>query len=391
MKKIMVKVFRDIPSSALLMIGFSLTIFISMVCCGLVNSILNSKESDIKESCYMNIYHTGRVVEEDDNGTFSYIEEGAQIIEFDTIYSIMKKNNINFHVQDFVHIGDGQEEQKTAVIIYSFNETIPFSLESGYIDWSEDERTVIIGESIKPFMTRMDNENYLYVNGVYYKVTGVAENNGSGGYDSSLYFVMNSNDNNNFPTYVREKTVSDIMNGFKREITVYGNDSGIEDNLSNVKAELENNYSLHVDIDNESSIEMTENKAVNFLYRNLNMVFMPLLFLFSIGSCYSITSLWVKVRRTEIAIRITYGFGKFKMYMWIMKEIGILLGISLTVSVSMRVLYLAAFGELYTLSDNIIYDILIVSGGMLITLVITSFGAYKYSKSIIPAVILKEL
>lgn len=377
MKNAMVKVFRDIPSSVLLMVGFGLTIFIAMVCCGLVNDIINSQDIINNENVnyyYMDMYNPSGDTER---------------VGFDEIYGIMEKYSLDFYIHDFVHIGEGQEEQKRADLIYSFDGIVPFSLKNGYLDQEGDKSTVIIGESLKPFVTKRDNGDYLYVGGVYYKVTGVVENKGFGGYDSSVYFIQKSNDGS-LHNLVK-KAADEISGGASKEFTIYGKGSETEDNMYKAKAELENNYLLQVGIGSEPSDDMTESKAVNFFYENLNKVFMPLLFLFSIGSCYSITSLWVKVRKTDIAIRVTYGFGRLKLYKWIMGEIGILLGISLAATVLVWIIYMAASGELHTLKDNIIYDILIMAGAMAITLSITSLGAYKYSKSIIPAVALKEL
>lgn len=393
MKKIMIKVFRDIPSSVLLMMGFCLTIFITMVCCGLVNNILNSKQNTIDESItcyYLNMYHTERVIEEYESGFLSHVEDSAEKIRFDFIYDVMKKNSVNFYGTSQVHIGAGQEQQRLATVIYAFDETIPFKIKSGFVDWEGQEHTVVIGESIIPFVTKLNNEDYLYVDGEYFKVTGVAVNDGSGGYDSSIYFI-NGQNADNVPQNMINEIISDIMFGLVTEITAYSNNFEIVNHIRTVKSELENNHSLHIDIESESSKGITENEAMNFLYEMLNKVFMPVLFIFSLGSCYSITSLWVKVRRTDIAIRITHGFGRFQMYKWMMKEISILLGISIVVSVAMRIFYLALFGELSTLTDNTIYDILIIGGAMCITLLITSLGAYRYSKSIIPAAALKEL
>lgn len=60
-------------------------------------------------------------------------------------------------------------------------------------------------------------------------------------------------------------------------------------------------------------------------------------------------------------------------------------------SLSMRILYLALFGEQYTLAENIGYDLLVIAGVVLITVFITSLGVYKYLKLIVPAEALKEL
>lgn len=303
----------------------------------------------------------------------------------------MEKYNVNFYSGEFVYIGEGQEQQRKATVIYHFDKTLPFSLESGYVDWDEDEYTVVIGESIKPFVIQRENEDYLYVDGEYYKVTGIAKNYGSGGYDSSIYLLADKNGLKNVQEKVSKELISDIMVGFSREITAYSNNPKIVENINAAKKELENNYPLHIDIESESAEGMTESDVMNFLYENLNKFFMPILLFFSIGSCYSITSLWIKVRKTDIAVKITYGYGKAQIYKWILKELSILLGISLVISLMTRAIYMAVYGELHLLVENVGYDVLIIAGAMCITLFVTSLGAYKYSKEIIPAEVLKEL
>lgn len=388
------RILRDVPSSILLMVGFGLTLFITMVCCGLVKDILNSKKKNADNSLtyyYLNLYHTDRVIENYENGTLSYAEEESERIQFEPIYKIMEKYNVNFYSGEFVYIGEGQEQQRKATVIYHFDKTLPFSLESGYVDWDEDEYTVVIGESIKPFVIQRENEDYLYVDGEYYKVTGIAKNYGSGGYDSSIYLLADKNGLKNVQEKVSKELISDIMVGFSREITAYSNNPKIVENINAAKKELENNYPLHIDIESESAEGMTESDVMNFLYENLNKFFMPILLFFSIGSCYSITSLWIKVRKTDIAVKITYGYGKAQIYKWILKELSILLGISLVISLMTRAIYMAVYGELHLLVENVGYDVLIIAGAMCITLFVTSLGAYKYSKEIIPAEVLKEL
>lgn len=111
------RILRDVPSSILLMVGFGLTLFITMVCCGLVKDILNSKKKNADNSLtyyYLNLYHTDRVIENYENGTLSYVEEESERIQFEPIYKIMEKYNVNFYSGEFVYIGEGQEQQRKA-------------------------------------------------------------------------------------------------------------------------------------------------------------------------------------------------------------------------------------------------------------------------------------
>ena len=230
----------------------------------------------------------------------------------------------------------------------------------------------------------------MLVDGEYYEVTGILENSGSGGYDSSIYFV-NDNIYENVPENIDYEFESDIAFGLIPEIVVFMKDEKDVEKLNAAQRELEQQLPLNVSISSEPSKDVNDDDIINSVYEKLNKIFLPVLLIFSIGSCCSISSLWIKVRKTDIAIKLIYGFSRYKIFSWILNELSVLLGISLLSLLTIRVTYLAIYSDISLNRVNIIYDALIILGAMLITLFITSFGAYRYSKLIVPATVLKEL
>lgn len=390
MKNLFRVIFRDIPSSVLLMVGFGLTIFIAMLGSDLVNNIMNSRESDNNGvyNYYLDMYHTDRVIEDLGDMQALYLEDSAEEFVYEDIYKIMVDNNINFYNQDGVYVGKGQEQQFTATSIISLDKTEPFILSEGYVDWS-DKNTVIIGESIKDYTDIIDNKEYLLVNGTYYEVTGVLENNGSFEYDSSIYFI-NIDQKEKITQSINRGLIDKIDAGLNGSMVVFSKDSDILDKINIVKKQMEEELPLSISVNSEPTrIEDKDN--TNFLYENISKVLLPIFMVFCIGSCCSISSLWVKVRKTDIAIRLTYGFSNSKMYRWILKELCTLIGISLLCLLLLRGIYFMIFSDILITKATIGRDMLMISGAVIITLVITSCRAYLYSKLIVPAEVLKEL
>lgn len=390
MKNLFRVVFRDVPSSVLLIVGFGLTIFIAMLGSDIVNSIIKSQKSDNGElyKYYLEVYHADRVSENYGDGQLTYVDEDAKNISYSDIYNIMYNSGVNFYNQGFVDIGEGQEQQFMATSIISFDKTQPFALIEGYVDWS-DKNTVIIGETIINYVTTIDNKKYLLVNGVYYEVTGILENTGSVGYDSSIYFV-NNKIRKNVPDIIYSEIEDSIMFGLNTNLVVFADNEKILNKINIIKNEMEEKLRLRVSF-TDKPLVMEEKDITNRLYEKLNKIFLPLFMIFCIGSCCSISSLWVKVRKTDIAIRLTYGFSNFKMYRWILKELSILIAIALLCLLVLRSIYFMMFSGVLINKASIECDILIISGAVIITLMITSFRAYLYSKLIVPAEVLKEL
>lgn len=190
MREKLIRIYRDIPSSFLIIIGFSLTIFVTLVSAeffaGLIKSENEKKDADY-DICYFNVSHSDRIKEERDGYYYMYTKENADKVSFDDINNILSKNKLNFCIENFVHIGTSQEIQRLATFIYTYDDTVPFTLKKGYVNYSGDELSVVIGESIEEYTEKVNGVKCLYIEGNYYKVAGVAVNNETGEYDSSLY------------------------------------------------------------------------------------------------------------------------------------------------------------------------------------------------------------
>ncbi len=386
------KVLRDIPSSGLMIIGFGMILFLAIVCTNLMNSMLNANSGNDRHVAmqYMNLEHTQRVAEVYEEGTLTYVEEGTEEIQFESIYEAMKIHEMDFIINDFVYIGEGQEVQRLASVIYTFDNTFPVELQSGYVDWTPGGYNVVIGESIDSYTINKKGKKYLCLNGEYYQVTGIAKNNNSGQYDSSVY-VIGGEETNNVNVSAETELADSIMFGLFTELKVYGREEKLlQKKIQAVKEEMENNHQLKVQ-SSKNAQEMTENEATNFLFENMNKVFMPLLLLFSIGNSYSITALWVKARRLDIAVRMTYGCTKGQIMGWIFGEMSVLMGLAAVGTAVLGSIYAKIYENGNGWLDYILYDIGLIGCAILFTLVVTTIGAYKYSKKIIPAAVLKEL
>lgn len=82
------KIFRDIPSSLLLIIGFCLTMFVAMKSCEFVNKVMGSKSADKGyEMYYMNFMHSDvEMLNTEMTDSEDYLS--VQWVKFKDIYNI---------------------------------------------------------------------------------------------------------------------------------------------------------------------------------------------------------------------------------------------------------------------------------------------------------------
>lgn len=391
MREKLIRVYRDIPSSLLIIIGFSLTIFVTLVSAEFFSRLIISGDKRINADCdiyYFNINHSDRIKEGHDGYYYMYTEETAEKVRFDDIHNILYKNKLNFCIENFVHIGTSQEIQRLATFIYTYDKTVPFVLQRGYVDYDNNGLSVVIGESIEEYTEKINGVKCLYIDGNYYKVTGVTVNNETGEYDSSIYLI--GNQKNAVTGIAEEEFETKIIAGATYEMTIYGYNESILEAVKKSKEEYERDYPVEIEISEEKT-EYTEKNLVNKLYSNMYKIFLPILFIFCVNGCYNISYLWIKVRKYDIAIRYTYGYSRFQIYCHILKEMSFLLVNAVVFTAILKLMYTLIFDDFNNITNNILYQVGIVICSLGVILLFTSVGAYRYSKKIIPADVLKEL
>lgn len=391
MKEKCIKIFRDIPSSFLLIIGFCLTMFVTMKLCGLVNKVSGNKlEDKCYKIYYMNFAHSEIITEENNERTYKYVDSSSQWVSFEDIYNIMNENKLNFYINYMEHIGESQEIQRNVTYIYNFDDTYPFEYKKKMKINSKNEPVVVIGESIVDYTSKIGDGYYLNIEGDYYEVAGITVNNEVGEYDSSIYFISDYVGNEKYYKDAEYDFETSVMSASEYCVYAYGGDEEIVTVINKSKTDCEEKFPIKISISTEET-GYTEKSVTNIIYRNINIIILPMLFIFCINSCYCITYLWVKARRNDIAIKYTFGYSKGQIYCWIMKEISPLIVIAMTVTIVIKILTDLVMNNGLVFNYRILYDAFIIIGSVIITLLITSIGAYRYSGKIIPAEVLKEL
>ena len=390
MREKCIKIFRDIPSSLLLIIGFCLTMFVAMKSCEFVNKVMGSKSADKGyEMYYMNFMHSDvEMLNTEMTDSEDYLS--VQWIKFKDIYNIMAEKKLNFCINNFAYIGESQEIQRAVTYIYNFDDTYPFEYKKRMKTDSEYEPVVVIGESVVDYTNKIGDSYYLNIEGRYYEVAGIAANNEAGGYDSSIYFIGGHIENSKYYKDAEYEFETSLMSNVGYCIYAYGKNKGVVTQINEVKIECEEEYPVNISVSTEET-DYTEKNITNIIYKNINKIFLPVLFIFCINSCYCITYLWVKARKYDIAVKYTFGFSKGQIYGWIMKEIGILIGIAVIITIAGKIVFDLIYKNGLNFDYRILYDIIIITGSIVVTLLITSIGAYRYSNRIIPAEVLKEL
>lgn len=77
MREKIIKIFRDIPSSVLLIIGFCLTMFVTMVSCEFIDRLIgnaNEAGNNKYNTYYLSFTHSERIIEDAGELIYTYEE-----------------------------------------------------------------------------------------------------------------------------------------------------------------------------------------------------------------------------------------------------------------------------------------------------------------------------
>ena len=246
------KIFRDIPSSLLLIIGFCLTMFVAMKSCEFVNKVMGSKSADKGyEMYYMNFMHSDvEMLNTEMTDSEDYLS--VQWVKFKDIYNIMTEKKLNFCINNFAHIGESQEIERVVTYIYNFDDTYPFEYKKRMKTDGEYEPVVVIGESIVDYTNKIGDSYYLNIEGRYYEVAGIAVNNEVGGYDSSIYFIGDYIENARYYKDAEYEFETSLMSNVGYCIYVYGKNKGVVTPINEVKTECEEKYPVNISFSSSS-------------------------------------------------------------------------------------------------------------------------------------------
>ena len=370
------KFFRERYSTLLLIIGLTLSFFVAINTLTSLNKV--EKEQDRKNRHTYSIEYDISLIpeyEETDGEMIFKADEEEYADKFESFINTFQCNGGNlFLYGNFNFIGDGFDNPITYIPL-SVNEKFCEKFIWGGLPNKESiknkEKAAIVSESMKEYIYSIDNERYIDINGIPYKVTGMYE----------TFFEVNSGKDMDiciFYDCLDEKIKNDIKNekaGFLLEIA-YGSselsEKEFQENFNKFKTIIKNgNYRIEK-INNRK--EPSAKNNLLYAKLRLNMIFMYVVLGFTLINCMMISNIWIKRRYNEFVIRRTYGYSMRDMVVLLIKDLSGYIGCALASSIILQTIYAMAFNkthiELTCIRTNVTYLLCMVAVILCVNLII---------------------
>ncbi|WP_040214597.1 ABC transporter permease [Clostridium polynesiense] len=344
-------------STLILSIGFSNIVYMR-------NSIIERNNGIYKDS--LNIYISSSKSINFDN-----------II--DTFKDISKKSKIRI-TNLSSYIGNGNEELHIiAEYFKSDNGNFNFPIIKGRHYTAEEilkgEKVVLLGNDLEQHTFNDGDKQKIKIGLSEYTVIGfIGNKNKKSIWDKTVFMPITSIPENSKLNYFKSMTSSLLLISESQKEA-----SDLQSLINNIK-KIDPNSIVEA-----SRTEESKNVFLNVLSQNAGIILISiLLFGFSIINIVNISSFWINERKTEIAIRKSFGINNFQIFILLFMEfLSITLIttiISLVFQAGLSTAINSAFGYfLYVTKENFILSLIISILSALITVIVPSIKMMKIS------------
>ncbi|MDE6760228.1 MAG: ABC transporter permease [Lachnospiraceae bacterium] len=274
----------------------------------------------------------------------------------------------------------------SASIVLKFNEPLVEELLEGRYPTDSEQKhhrnCVVIGTELLKHTKKQGKERILSIDGREYDVLGVLED--MTGYEMDNRIIL-------FYDCLAEKTKRSIDQRLSSTGTIdfkilYGSNEGELDEILALESWL-----YQITDKRYFSVIENEEEENNYGYeearmmREYNKYTLYLMFGFCMCACFVVSSVWVKRRRKELVIRKALGSSFFKVISVILKDIGIMVVISMLFDFILLILQMLITGENWLSGMYMIQNIQFIGVSIGIVLVITMIRPLYTVATISPA------
>lgn len=378
MKNILKKLFRDIPSGILMVVGYSMIFFIALNGIVLLENVIAQQPDTIignykyKQSIMISRKSTKDLMDAS-NSIFDSKENAKDIVKRLQVQSgnvILKTNGV---------VSDTGAATKVDVMI-TYNETCNRELEYGEYPLPEDSSNnmAIVGSYHKKYIIERNDKKYININDKEYLVKGIFKDTSTGGYDDTV-IVFNNN--------LRESDLDEIittLNANLIEVIVCGSDKECDNLVRNIKTKVEENE-FYKTIDTPLNTYDAINISISIIKNTITI----LILVFCIINSIVITSLWMSKKEVSIAICKANGFSNWQVIKRIAGQLISIMGIAVIISIIIQLIYGLLKHNVWSLKE---LPVLFVGILAIITImIIITIGIYmRKIVHIAPAQIIKD-
>lgn len=285
---------------------------------------------------------------------------------------------------EYNQIGDADYYAPMDIVV-AYNEPLVEKLQEGrYPTETEimhERRCVVIGTGLLRFTKKDGKERVLSIDGMDYEVLGILKDVTGNEMDDRMivfYDALAEQTKARFDKRLEESFDTDIL---------YGSNKGTLEE-SQV---LENWLYQTVDKKYFSMVEEDELEDIEYSYEAANMMreynkyTLYAMFAFCMCACFLVSSVWIKRRRKEMVVRKALGSSFLKVTGILIKDLGIMIGISIIMDVVFLSMQILVTGNNWIRQDYITDNIQNIGMAVAIILFVTMIRPLYIVATISPA------
>lgn len=362
------KFFRNIPTSILMILGFSILMFMIFNAVSLLNSINVKTDDTYRYNQELSIY----------------VDSAEQDYEVDSSELVIGKGNIYIN-NESAYIDE--INMKTVVLgLVQYEEELKHALSFGeYPDFDIDDSQpmAVVGYDIYKEASVKGNDRYITILGVEYKIVAVLQKEAADNIDYTVIAFIESLNEKDRNEYIRKSS-----NNYKSYYCDYQSDNydyrkDIEDLISKLKNDEIEIMLLEERLD--AGVHDVNDGIDSFKKNTIYMVVV-----FCMFNCFAITNLWIRNRYIELSIRKAYGYNIIQIVILLIKDLIKYMIISIALGFVMQTVYNAVKG-ISLINEAVLIDVVkVFLMGIIVVLITVALQLSKVIK-IAPASSMKEV
>lgn len=302
----------------------------------------------------------------------------------------MKIDVLDIHVgnviitSEYNQIGDADYYAPMDIVV-AYNEPLVEKLQEGRYPTETEimhqRRCVVIGTGLLRFTKKDGKERVLSIDGMDYEVLGILKDVTGNEMDDRMivfYDALAERTKARFDKRLEESIDTNIL---------YGSNKGtLEESqvLENwLYQTVDKKYFSMVGEDELEDIEYSY-EAVNMM-REYNKYTLYAMFAFCMCACFLVSSVWIKRRRKEMVVRKALGSSFLKVTGILIKDLGIMIGISIIMDVVFLSMQILVTGNNWIRQDYITDNIQNIGMAVAIILFVTMIRPLYIVATISPA------
>lgn len=362
------KFFRNIPTGILMILGFSILMFMIFNTLALLNSI-NMKSSNIyKYNQELSIFLDSTESNYKINSSELVIGKGNIYINNESAYI----NEIN--METVVHG------------LMQYREDLKYELSYGKypaLDIECNQPSAVVGYDIYKEASVKGNDRYITILGVEYKIVGVLQKKAADNIDYTVIAFIESLSEKDRNEYIRKSTNNYTSYYLDYQSDNYDYRKGVENLIAKLKSDEIKIYILEERL--SAGVHSVNDGIDGFKKNTIYLVVVCCLF-----NCFTITKLWIRNRYIELSIRKAYGYNLIQIFLLLVKDLVKYVIISVALGFVMQIIYNLIKG-INLISEVVLEDVMkVFFMGIIVVFITVALQVSKVIK-IAPASSMKEV